>query len=243
MLKEYTMTVDIAKKADYTGIQIYKKKPKIIYGKKLLGQRDMLINYFDLVRQEKLQGMNYNAIAERVLLLSTVPNLLGKCDIIVDGTGVGEAVVDIMRELNLKPYSIVFTGGDTVREVYDTVNNVFGGRNNIRGAMKTLKQINVPKKDMVDAANLVLQQGLLRFAPNVKYREDFLLQLTKFKGKINEKGNIRYEAESENIHDDLVACFLMFAWWQHYQEPREKEEIIDEDEEFTSDSFAEFKLF
>jgi hypothetical protein len=244
MLEEYTISVDIAKKSDYTAIQIYRKKAIIVPGKKLLGQRDMKINKFDLVKMEKIQGANYNAIAQRILLLATVPNLLGKCDIIVDGTGVGEAVVDIMRELKLRPISIVFTGGNEYREVYDSPLNVFGNKNTRTGGMQVLKQINVPKKDLVDAAVLVLQQGLLRFSPGVMYKEDFLLQLSKFKGKINEKGNTRYEADKESTHDDLVASFLMFAWWQHYQEPREREEIEEENNYgFNEEADMNFKLF
>jgi hypothetical protein len=30
---------------------------------------------------------------------------------------------------------------------------------------------------------------------------------------VNEKQHIRYEADTEALHDDLVVCYLMAAWW------------------------------
>jgi len=240
-MKEYIVSVDIAKKADYTGVQIFRQVPLIREGKKLLGQRDMKMTKYDLVYMTKIQGLNYNVVAEKILRIITLDNLLGNSDLIVDGSGVGEAVIDIMRGLNMNPISIVFTGGDLTREVYDTISNVFSNSSATLGGMKVLKQINVPKKDMVDCAVVALQQGLIRLSPNIKYREEFLDQLSKFKGKINEKGNVRYEADKESTHDDLVACFLMFCWWQHYNQPRELEEIEEQHTNNTRE--LDFNLF
>ena len=48
-MKEYIVSVDIAKKADYTGVQIFRQVPIIREGKKLLGQRDMKMTKYDLV--------------------------------------------------------------------------------------------------------------------------------------------------------------------------------------------------
>jgi hypothetical protein len=59
----------------------------------------------------------------------------------------------------------------------------------------------------------MLQQGLIAVAPS-RWSDDFRAQLAGFKGKVNEKtGHTKYEAETEELHDDLVVCYLMGAWW------------------------------
>lgn len=241
MLNEFTISIDIAKKSDYTGIQIYKKIPTIIKGSQLLDQKDMQVSSFGIIYMDMFQGLKYEDICDRILKIATLDQFLGRTDIILDGTGVGEAVVDGLRERKLKPYPIVFTNGNKVNEVYDKNSLVFGSGKGGFGSMNVLKQLNVPKKDMVDAAVLLLQQNRVKMGKFLKFKEEFLKQLSGFKGKINDKNNKRFEAETENLHDDLVSCFLMFAWWQHYQEPREKEEIHDDffEEKFETD----FKLF
>lgn len=223
-MKEYTISVDIAKKSDYTGIQIFKKIPFIDKGKKLLNQQPVIKAKYNLGGMYKYQGKRYGDLVKNVGRIITNLNIeaIEKHDLIVDGTGVGEVVVDMMRDKGLLPTPIVFTGGDTSREVYAPYSDVFSKSKFSHSKMKVLKQINVPKKDMVDCAVNFLEQKRLSMSPNVTYKEDFIYQLSNFKGKINEKGNTKFEADKETIHDDLVACFLMFAWWEHYQEPREE---------------------
>lgn len=244
MMKEYTISIDIAKKSDYTAVQIFKKKAILMPGKKLLEQPAKKRTVNDLVFMTKLQGMNYEDVANKIVTLATLPKLLGRNDIIVDGTGVGEAVVDMLRARKLYPYPIVFTNGNETREVYASVDAVFGrSKNLVNSQMKVLKQINVPKKDLVDAAVLMLQQGRLRLGRDLKYREDFIYQLSNFKGKINEKGNRKFEADKESTHDDLVAAFLMYAWWDHYQQPNEIEEVKEDKYKEEDEDVVNFKLF
>jgi hypothetical protein len=89
---------------------------------------------------------------------------------------------------------------------------VFSNTKGLTGA-RVLKDISIPKKDLVAAGNILLQQGRVRVAPG-RWNEDFKRQLAKFKGKVKEDtGNKKYEAETERDHDDLVVCFLMGAWW------------------------------
>lgn len=241
-IKEFTISVDFAKKSDYTGIQIYKKVPVLIKGSKLLKQKDLIFCKFDLVFQDKFQNLKYTEIAEKIKSISLIDWMIGKNDIIVDGTGVGEVVVDLMREIGLKPYPLVYTAGNSVREVYAKMNDVFGGGNN---DMKVLKQINVSKVNLVDAGRIAMENGIIRVAPNIKYREDFKKQLAGFKGKLKEgKKAISYEAESESLHDDLVACFLQASWWFHYNKPKTDEiEEDDMDEYFSSQTTVNFNLF
>ena len=138
-------------------------------------------------------------------------DLVNNCELLVDGTGVGEAVIDLLRERGLSPMPILFTGGTEPRPVYADFGSVFGG--GFRG-MQAVKEYHVPKADLVAAGQLISQQGRVRVAPNLKYAEDFRLQMEGFRGRVNEAtGRKKYENDTDDLHDDMVVCYLMAAWW------------------------------
>jgi len=135
--------------------------------------------------------------------------------LIVDGTGVGEVVVDIMREQGLYPLPIVFTGGTNVRPVYADFGKVFGSGTSMQATV--LKEIHVPKEDLVHAGVLIMEQKRLRLASNLQHEDDFKRQMVSFKGKVNETtGRKKYENEFDDIHDDFVVTYLMACWWMTY---------------------------
>jgi hypothetical protein len=185
----------------------------IIPGNKTLGTPDRVIHYYDIKNIEQYQGLDYEGMTDRIDIIMQNPRLRLNTDLIVDGTGVGEAVVEMIRKRGLYPIPIIFSGGEEAREHYASMGEVFNTGSGALGGAKILKGISVPKKDLVDAGKVMIQQGRIRIAPG-RWNEDFKKQLTKFKGKVNERtGSTKYEAETEQDHDDLVVCFLMGAWW------------------------------
>jgi hypothetical protein len=192
---------------------LFHDNAQIIDGNKTLQAPDRLIHYYDIQAIEQYQGLGYEEMAERVETITRNPQLRMNTDLIVDGTGVGEAAVELMRKRGLYPVPIIFSGGDVPKEHYYSFGSIFNTTPGKLAGAKILKEISVPKKDLVAAGSVMLQQGRVRLAPG-RWREDCLRQLNKFKGKVNEKtGNKKYEAETEEVHDDLVVCFLMGAWW------------------------------
>jgi hypothetical protein len=191
---------------------LFQDNPQIIDGNKTLETPDRLIHYYDIKNIEQYQGLGYEDMAERIATIMQNPQLRLNTDLIVDGTGVGEAAIEMIRKRGLYPVPIIFSGGGEPREHYAGMGEVFGGSGKLAGA-RVLKEISVPKKDLVDAGKVMLQQGRLRIAPG-RWNEEFKKQLSKFKGKVNDRtNNTKYEAETEQDHDDLVVCFLMGSWW------------------------------
>ena len=231
--KEYICSVDIAKKRDYTAIQIYRDSPDIKRFAPESGREAMVVNYLDLVYQAKMQAVRYTEQVRMIKELLERIDLLNNTQLLVDGTGVGEPVVDMMREVGLMPFPIIFTGGTEARPVYADIGKVFGGSEGFgrfRGA-QVLKEMSVPKDDLVHAGMIVLQQGRLRMAPNLQHMDDFKRQLAGFKGKVNEKsGRTKYNAENDDVHDDLVVTYLMAAWWITYRRVTEKERVIKDND-------------
>ncbi len=216
--KEYICAVDIAKKRDYTTIQIYRDAKSAIHHPEESGRPDQIVSFLDLVYQAKLQAIRYTEQARIVYDLLNRIKMLHNTQLLVDGTGVGEAVVDIMRETGLNPLPIVFTGGTSVRPVYEEFGKVFGGSSSQAFARaQVLKEIHVPKEDLVHAGMLMIQQKRIRLAQQLNHEDDFKRQMESFKGKVNEAtGRRKFENESDDIHDDFVVTFLMAAWWRTY---------------------------
>ena len=212
-MSQYTVSVDIAKKRDFTGIQIYRNTPVHIDGDPRANAPDRIFHYQDLVYQFKAQDMRYQDLATHLARLLSDKKLQNNNDLIVDGTGVGVAVVDIMRDKGLTPIPIVATGGGDAHPVYAEAGNIFGHGDKLRG-MRTVAEWHVPKVEMVQAGQVAMEQHLFRPAPNVKHLEEFKEQLMNFKGKFNEKTDYTaYNAEDDEVHDDLITCFLQAMWW------------------------------
>jgi predicted RNase H-like nuclease len=220
-MNEYVVSVDIAKKRDYTAIMIVKDQAEIIDGAPALRQPDRTAHRFDVVHIDKFQGLTYPAIAKTIESLMSHTNMRNNSDLLVDGTGVGEAIVDLLRERMLNPLPIVFTGGTQEREVYSEMGTVFQSTTGKLAGARIIKEIHVPKENLVSAGRIIIQQRRLRVAQGLRWAPEFEKQLLGFRGKVNEK-RVKYEAETENLHDDLVVCYLMAAWWLNRSRAEER---------------------
>ena len=192
---------------------LFHDNAELVAGNKILGTPDRVIHYYDIKLIEKYHGLSYEGMADRIAVIMQNPQLRLNTDLLIDGTGVGDAAVELIRKRGLYPIPIIFSGGGTPREHYAQFSGVFGDTQGAIAGAKILESISIPKKDLVDAGKVMIQQGRLRVAPG-KWNDDFKAQLSKFRGKVNENtGNKKYEAETEADHDDLVVCFLMGSWW------------------------------
>jgi hypothetical protein len=121
------------------------------------------------------------------------PPLRGKCDLVVDATGVGRPVVDLFQQQGLKPKAVTITGGtDVIHEDSDW---------------------KVPKWDLVSAVQVGLQARTLRVARDLPEAETLMNELLNFEVKITAAANDVYGAWREGTHDDLVLSVALTCWW------------------------------
>ncbi len=114
--------------------------------------------------------------------------------IVVDRTGVGRPVVDLMREKQLPIIPVTITTGTSVT----------GG---------TLAGYNVPKRDLVSNLAILLQADRLKISNALPGAAQLVEELQNFKMKITLAGNETYEAWRESDHDDLVLATAMACWY------------------------------
>jgi hypothetical protein len=117
--------------------------------------------------------------------------------LVVDGTGVGRAVVDLFRLAGLQvsvfqPISI--TAGDTVTRE--------------EGYLK------VPKKDLVGAVEVVMGSDRLKIAKALKLARVLEGELRNFKMKVNlQTGKESFEAWRNKDTDDLTLAMALAVWF------------------------------
>jgi hypothetical protein len=140
-----------------------------------------------LMRDERLSPNEYDPSRRRYFRKAP--------ELIVDHTGVGPAVTDILRKKGLKFKAITITGGDEVHCV---------GSGRYR----------VPKRDLISALEVPFHTGELRVAEDMKLWPELKKELLNFRRKINLKtAHDSYEHWRESDHDDLVLACALACWW------------------------------
>lgn len=154
---------------------------------------------------ERIRGEPYPVIVARVeRLMGALPPL--GVQLVVDGTGVGVAVIDLLRQAGLQPVSIVITGGDR--------------------ASRQGVEWHVPKRDLVAAVQAGLQTDRLQIAPASPLADVLVTELDNFKVTIDARTrHDSYSAWRERDHDDLVLATALPLWhrdrvWKNFDTDR-----------------------
>lgn len=140
-------------------------------------------------------GSTYPVIARQIgVWLEDLPD----ADLIVDATGVGRGVVDILRSQNLRPIAVTITAGFEVNKV-------------------STWDIRVPKTELVSALIAASQQDRLRVAPTLPLRDVLSQEIAAFSPRHTATGLTTYEGR-DGSHDDLVLAVSLGVW--HQDQPR-----------------------
>jgi hypothetical protein len=141
----------------------------------------------------------YPAIVAEVRALMLKPELRG-ADLVVDATGVGAPVLDMLSAANLSPIAVTITGGDSVTS--------------------EAGHFHVPKRDLVSTVQVLLQSQRLLIAQALPAAEDFVKELLAFQVKITTSAHDVYGSWREGTHDDLVLAVALACWYGEHQPGR-----------------------
>lgn len=127
--------------------------------------------------------------------------------LVVDAGGVGRAVADLVKQ------EIRALGDRGPKIKFWPVNATGGGHVNISGGF-----INVPKRDLITAAVVALQDGRLKIG-DLPGAELLISELKEYRQKLTARQNITFEGAGRN--DDLVSSLALatWAWSQTRQKP------------------------
>lgn len=129
-------------------------------------------------------------------LLHTPPLRSGAVTLIVDKTGVGAPVIDLFRQGGMTPIPVIITAGNTVSADPDD------------GTFR------VPKRDLVSAVAVLLEQRRLRIAEALPDTATLSRELQEFRRRVTPEGTDQYASWRESIHDDLVLATALAVWYR-----------------------------
>jgi hypothetical protein len=192
--------LDLGQSADYSALAVIQGVKEMSEGGKIqphlhlrhLERYPLRTPYTDiadrvaaLMRSEQLNGVEYDPSRRRTTKT--------RSELLVDKTGVGAGVTDLLKAKGLHFTPISIHGGEKV--------------NSDNGAY------NVPKKDLVAALEVPFDTGTLKVAEGLQLWPTLKEELLNFRRKQNRKTNhISFEHWREGDHDDLVLACAMACW-------------------------------
>lgn len=174
----FYFSVDLGQAADYTALSGLETISKTVGHLRYLERLPL--------------GLPYPAQVQHIKAVISSP-LVQNPTLIVDYTGVGRAVVDLMRTEGLNPICITITGGNDVKK--DGV------------------EWHIPKREIIFALILAFQRKRIKIANTLTEAPTLVKELSNFKMKVNLKtGHDSYEAWRDGQHDDLVLSVGMAVY-------------------------------
>jgi hypothetical protein len=125
---------------------------------------------------------------------------LREAPLVVDQTGVGHAVVDMLRQTAGWVVPVTITGGHTVTRAEDG-------------------SFHVPKKELVTALQVVLQGRRLQIARCLPDAAALVGELQQFQVRITAAANEAFGVWRQGQHDDLVLAVALACWWAERNPP------------------------
>lgn len=195
--------VDLGQAQDYTAIAVLRRREVIEPSHVSLSEYDtqlhedlMAASIYELVHLERLAlGTTYPDIVAHIKRLLSSAELSEERVLVVDATGVGKPVVDMLKAENVGPLvSLVITGGLNVSQSSDY-------------------NFHVPKKDIVSCLQLYVQNGRLKFAAGLPDIELLVQEITHFKVKVAITAGEDAASWREHPHDDTAFAVGIALWY------------------------------
>lgn len=140
------------------------------------------------------RGIPYTAIVDKIRsLMYSIELGAVRPSLIVDQTGVGAPVVDLMRARGLTPKAITITGGDKSH-----------------ATDRWKRDWRVPKRDLMSNLLVLSQNGRLKIAAGLKEASTLAAELQNMRVKIDLRtAHDSYVSWREGQHDDLVLAVAL----------------------------------
>ena len=159
-------------------------------------------DFYRVVSLERMRHVDYPIIVKRVEdIVNSYVRTGENTHLIVDKTGVGAPVVDLMFTKNLNPVGISISGEG--KPICTFLNQ-----------WKSRQSWTCPKRDLVHNLLLQAQLGKFRVLDTLPLAQVLLDEMLNFKIKIDIKtGHDSYGTWREGEHDDLVLAVALALWW------------------------------
>jgi len=148
-------------------------------------------SYLDAVERVREVVESMSVAPDRTRLWEALP---APRAVVVDGTGVGMPVVQLLKQaLQTMVVPVFITGGDTASRD--------------GGAWR------VPKREIVSNLQILLEQRKLKFPAGMAEAPALIKEMQGMRVKVTALGNEQFGCWREGEHDDLILAVGLGAWW------------------------------
>jgi hypothetical protein len=187
--RRFYVGLDLGQRRDYTALTVIEKLFKPFWGEEWLyagrnekGTTRLMVRAIERIRL----ATPYPEIVEWVKAIVTHPELLKRCTLTVDATGVGAPVVDLLRRANmgcnLMPITIVGSSGGNAHY------------NPITGS--------IPRSQLLTNLQLMIQQDQLEVAESCAQSNACKQELR----------HLKLDGTLHGHHDDISIALALAAW-------------------------------
>ena len=198
--EQWIVGVDLGQRQDYTAVSAIQHTRTPIpdqwqHDKRTGKLRQKVEERFAVRGLRRLPlNMDYTDQAVRIRQLMIDPPLREQADLVMDDTGVGGPVGDLVAAHGqLRAVRVTITAGaEPMRLAH--------------------RKYSVPKLTLVSTLDARLNAGELVFAEDLPEREALKDELANFQRHVTAAGRSTFEARS-NKHDDIVLSIALALWW------------------------------
>jgi hypothetical protein len=182
--------LDLGQKHDFSAIAVVEREDERRHGLSSSVMKCLRVRHLERVPL----GTPYASVAARVSALFWQPEFRQTKQLVVDATGVGGPVVELLRAVGLpcRVISVTITAGDAEH-----------GRGN---------DWHVPKRDLLMGLAMLLEQGQLKIPRALKETGTLVRELTEIEVRQRAGGRVQMGAEGEGRHDDLAMALALACW-------------------------------
>jgi hypothetical protein len=139
-------------------------------------------------------GTPYPNVVERVRAVVRAQPLAGRCTLVMDATGVGAPVVDMLRraQLGCRIEPVILTGGEW--------------ESRAEGVWC------VPKQDLLVGLRVMLEKRELGLPAKFGPSHVLVKELAEMENWMGGRGGLKFGARREGAHDDLVMASALACW-------------------------------
>ena len=203
----YALGLDLGKLNDYTALAIAEERPESARADLARGRwiprwsddPDFEVRHLHRWPLQTPYHALAADVAATVAQLTSQPGPPQDIRLSVDGTGVGVAVLELLRA---QP-ALAAVG---VQSVTITAGHETTRKGNGRGY-----DYCVPKKELVGAAQVALQRGKLKVAPALPEAATLAAELRNFEVRVTDTANLQF-SHREGQHDDRVLAVALALW-------------------------------
>lgn len=157
----------------------------------VVGERSRIEYHYRCLLLDRWTNISYTEQCDRLRrLLVSGPLREDDVTLVVDFTGVGRPVAEMLRSRGLKPIGVTITAGVNVNDNGWT--------------------LTVPKADLVSVASILHHNARIAYSPQLRHAERLVGEFAAFQRSTTATGRAVYGGRGE--HDDLVIATALALW-------------------------------